>query len=178
MLDTWFLVGFNHHDRKSRALGIHRMRCFQCWQMHPPLFSASLCRFTRLNPLPPLLPAGRKRIIATSLPLATVRCLSPSAAVWQSSAHPILPIHWNNFLPITLETKDKTAKADFFFLPLSEAICAMPRCDTRHLAVQTHVTHADSALAHVISSLMHQGKASALQWGLSPSCLFFFKLNF
>lgn len=149
---------------------------FQCRSMRPPPFSVSLSRFTLLNPsafVP--VPRGMLGDYCHLPPSMLLPCRSASLPVLKfGSRQPILPIHWDNFLQTTLETKDKTAEAWFLFFPCQKPYvpCQDVTRNTlryRHtsfMLIQSRETFTPSS--HVISSLMHQGKASALQWGLSP----------
>lgn len=78
--------------------------------------------------LPPLLPApcGMQEHWCYLPPSTLLEwCSAPLPALQFGSRQPILTIHWDNFLQITLETKDKTAKAWFSSPPArSHMYCA------------------------------------------------------
>lgn len=100
-------------------------------------------------------------------PLMLLQWCSASLPVLQFGRHqPILPLHWDNFLQITLETKQQ--RCDCFSFPCQKPY--VPCQDVTHNTL--HYRHTSfmltqkrdtfTASSHVISSLMHWGKASVL----------------
>lgn len=176
--ETWFLVGFNHGDRESRAVWE-----YTGWDF-PVLMDASAslqCESQQVSLTEPLCHPfsqhlmGYEGITAPSLP-----CHSWNGAVplsWCCSLAAISPFCQ---FPETISSKShlrlktKQKRLDVLLFPCQKLYvpCQVVTCNTlnyRHTSLMlTQSRETLTALSHIISGLMHQGKASALWWGLKP----------
>lgn len=169
----WFLVGFNHRDRESGALWGHTG-----WDFPMPMdASTSLwCESQQVHVTEPLCHAfsqhhaGCRGIISTSLPRRSCNGAVPlsqpcSLAVVSPFCQFTETISYKSHLRL----KTKQQRLDFFFFPCQKPYvpCQDATRNTLHYRhtsfMLTQSRETFTASSHVISSLMHQGKASALR---------------
>lgn len=169
-LETWFLVCFNHEDRESKALWqytgwdflmlMDASASLQCASQQVPL-TEPLCH--------PALHGIWRDYCSLPCCLITpgmVQCLSPGAVLWQPSAHFANSLRVSSKSHLRLKTKQQ--RLDFFLFPCQQLHipCQDVTCNTlhyRHTSLMlTQSRETLTALSHVTSGLMHQGKALAL----------------